>query len=122
MDGRSQTGITARASVDDYLGQVIKSMRTPGRTREADRIRHVEACDAQTGPIFWHTVPDPLSMKLLQRIRKKNRSMILRRRMELRTGYGVSGGRRMWMPSMPLFQKSMRFILRTDITGGVHPQ
>ena len=52
MDGRSQTGITACASVDDYLGQVIKKHENTRADKEADRIRHVEACDAQTGPIF----------------------------------------------------------------------
>ena len=52
MDARSQTGITACAGVDDYLNQVIKKHENTRADKEADRIRHVDACGAQTGPIF----------------------------------------------------------------------
>lgn len=52
MDGRSQTGIAACASVDDYENQVIKKHENTRADKEADRIRHVDACNAQTGPIF----------------------------------------------------------------------
>ncbi len=52
MDGRVQTGIVALASVDDYQNQVIKKHENTRADKELDRIRHVEACNAQTGPIF----------------------------------------------------------------------
>ncbi len=52
MDGRSQTGIAAIASVDDYLHGVIKKHENTREEKELDRIRHVETCEAQTGPIF----------------------------------------------------------------------
>lgn len=52
MDGRSQTGIAACASIDDYMNQVIKKHENTRAQKEEDRIRHVDACDAQTGPIF----------------------------------------------------------------------
>ncbi|MCM1385738.1 MAG: DUF1015 family protein [Bacillus sp. (in: Bacteria)] len=52
MDGRSQTGIGACASVDDYENQVIKKHENTRAEKEADRIRHVDICNAQTGPIF----------------------------------------------------------------------
>lgn len=52
MDGRSQTGIAAVASVDDYLHGVIKKHENTREEKELDRIRHVETCEAQTGPIF----------------------------------------------------------------------
>ncbi|RKJ52837.1 DUF1015 domain-containing protein [bacterium 1XD42-8] len=52
MDGRSQTGIAATASVDDYLNGVIKKHENTREEKELDRIRHVETCQAQTGPIF----------------------------------------------------------------------
>lgn len=52
MDGRSQTGIAACASVDDYENQVIKKHENTRAEKEADRIRHVDVCSAQTGPIF----------------------------------------------------------------------
>lgn len=52
MNGRSQTGIAACASIDDYMDQVIKKHENTRAQKEEDRIRHVDACDAQTGPIF----------------------------------------------------------------------
>lgn len=52
MNGRSQTGIGACASVDDYENQVIKKHENTRAEKEADRIRHVDVCNAQTGPIF----------------------------------------------------------------------
>jgi uncharacterized protein (DUF1015 family) len=52
MDGRVQTGIVALASVDDYQNHVIKKHENTRADKEQDRIRHVEACKAQTGPIF----------------------------------------------------------------------
>lgn len=52
MYGRSQVGIGACASVDDYEVQVIKKHENTRADKEADRIRHVDVCSAQTGPIF----------------------------------------------------------------------
>lgn len=52
MDGRSQVGIGACASVDDYDSRVIKKHENTRADKEADRIRHVDVCSAQTGPIF----------------------------------------------------------------------
>ena len=52
MNGRSQTGITALASIDDYLNNVIKKHENTREEKELDRIRHVDTCNAQTGPIF----------------------------------------------------------------------
>ena len=52
MKGRSQTGIAACASVDDYENQIIKKHENTRADKEADRIRHVDICNAQTGPIF----------------------------------------------------------------------
>lgn len=52
MDGRTQTGITACASIDDYQNGVIKKHENTRAEKEQDRIRHVDTCNAQTGPIF----------------------------------------------------------------------
>ncbi len=52
MDGRSQTGIVACASVDDYLNHVIKKHENTRPEKEEDRVRHVDATSCQTGPIF----------------------------------------------------------------------
>lgn len=52
MDGRTQTGIVACASIDDYQNAVIKKHENTRADKEQDRIRHVDICGAQTGPIF----------------------------------------------------------------------
>ncbi len=52
MEGRSQKGIVACASIDDYQNQVIKKHENTRADKEQDRIRHVDVCEAQTGPIF----------------------------------------------------------------------
>lgn len=52
MDGRTQIGITACASIDDYQNNIIKKHENTRAEKEADRIRHVDTCNAQTGPIF----------------------------------------------------------------------
>lgn len=52
MEGRSQKGIVACASIDDYLNQIIKKHENTRADKELDRIRHVDTCNAQTGPIF----------------------------------------------------------------------
>ncbi len=52
MDGRSQTGIVACASIDDYISGAIKKHENTREDKEQDRIRHVDTCNAQTGPIF----------------------------------------------------------------------
>ncbi len=52
MDGRSQVGIVACASIDDYQNGVIKKHEDTREEKELDRIRHVDTCNAQTGPIF----------------------------------------------------------------------
>lgn len=50
--GRSQTGIGALTRVDDYLSGVTHRHENTRADKEADRVRHVQACQAQTGPIF----------------------------------------------------------------------
>lgn len=52
MDGRTQTGIVACASIDDYAENVIKKHENTRADKEQDRINHVDTCSAQTGPIF----------------------------------------------------------------------
>lgn len=52
MDGRTQTGLVGCASIDDYVNNVIKKHENTRADKEEDRIRHVDTCNAQTGPIF----------------------------------------------------------------------
>ena len=52
MNGQSQTGLVGCASIDDYMNNIIKKHEFTRADKEADRIRHVDYCDANTGPIF----------------------------------------------------------------------
>ena len=52
MNGRAQTGIVGCASIDDYMNNIIKKHEFTRADKEADRINHVDYCDANTGPIF----------------------------------------------------------------------
>ena len=52
MDGRSQTGLVACTSIDEYLNGIIKKHELTREDKEQDRIRHVDICNANTGPIF----------------------------------------------------------------------
>lgn len=52
MEGRTQTGIVACSSIDDYQNNIIKKHEKTRADKEIDRINHVDTCSAQTGPIF----------------------------------------------------------------------
>ena len=52
MEGRAQVGIVGCASVDDYRNHIIKQHELTRADKEQDRFRHVDYCDANTGPIF----------------------------------------------------------------------
>ena len=52
MNDRDQTGLVGCASIDDYINNNIKKHEFTRADKEADRIRHVDTCDANTGPIF----------------------------------------------------------------------
>ena len=52
MNERPQTGVVACCAIDDYLENVIKKHENTLEKKELDRIRHIDALDAQTGPIF----------------------------------------------------------------------
>ena len=52
MNGRAQTGLVGCTAVDDYINNVIKKHEFTRSDKEADRIHHVDTCNANTGPIF----------------------------------------------------------------------
>ncbi|MCD7921008.1 MAG: DUF1015 family protein [Clostridiales bacterium] len=71
MDGRAQTGIAACASIDDYQNGVIKKHENTRAEKEQDRIRHVDTCDAQTGPIFLAYRADALITAVVNRTKQE---------------------------------------------------
>ena len=52
QDGRAQTGVVCACAVSEYLDGTIKRHENTRRDKERDRIEHIEATGAQTGPIF----------------------------------------------------------------------
>ena len=52
MDGRSQTGICATFSVDDYDNDVILKHEKTRKAKEDDRTNHIITTEAQTGVVF----------------------------------------------------------------------
>lgn len=71
MDGRTQTGITACASIDDYQNNVIKKHENTRAEKEADRIRHVDTCNAQTGPIFLAYRANAVISEVVSKVKKE---------------------------------------------------
>ena len=62
--GRSQTGVVCACAVSDYLDGTIKRHENTRRDKERDRIEHIKATGAQTGPIFL-TYRDEFALDLL---------------------------------------------------------
>ncbi len=52
MDDHVQTGLVAGASVDEYEADLIKKHEHTRPAKEDDRTRHVDALNANTGPVF----------------------------------------------------------------------
>lgn len=52
MGDHSQTGLVACASIEDYENDRIRKHEHTRADKEADRIRHVETLNANTGPVF----------------------------------------------------------------------
>jgi uncharacterized protein (DUF1015 family) len=50
--GRTQTGLVACVSVDEYESGLIKRHEYTRARKEEDRVRHFDACDANTEPVF----------------------------------------------------------------------
>ena len=58
MDGRTQTGIVACASIDDYLNNVIKKHENTRADKELDRINHVDTCSERSYNFKYKSVSD----------------------------------------------------------------
>ncbi len=58
MGQHSQVGVVAVASCEEYRANVVKKHEFTRPEKEQDRVRHIEALEAQTGPAFltYHPV------------------------------------------------------------------
>lgn len=71
MNGRTQTGIAACASIDDYEKGVIKKHENTRAEKEKDRINHVNICNAQTGPIFLAYRANSAINEVVEQVKKE---------------------------------------------------
>ncbi len=71
MGDRVQTGVVACASIDDYKYNVIKKHENTRAEKEEDRVRHIEVCSAQTGPIFLAYKDRPSLRELIEKEKEK---------------------------------------------------
>jgi uncharacterized protein (DUF1015 family) len=60
MGKHSQVGLVAAASCDEYLRDIVKKHEFTRPDKEDDRVRHIEALNSQTGPVFltYKAVPE----------------------------------------------------------------
>ena len=52
MNGKSQTGLVACASIEEYIENKIKKHENIRDDKGIDRVKHIKYCKAHTGPIF----------------------------------------------------------------------
>ncbi len=60
MGKHSQVGLVAAASCNEYLRDIVKKHELTRPDKEDDRVRHIEALNSQTGPVFltYKAVPE----------------------------------------------------------------
>lgn len=66
MEGRSQTGLVACTSIDDYAEGKIKKHEYTRHEKEIDRMNHIRSCDANTSPIFLSYRENQTIQQLIQ--------------------------------------------------------
>lgn len=66
MNGRSQTGIVACTSIEDYIDEKIKKHEFTRHEKEIDRMNHIRTCDANTSPIFLSYRPQTEIQKIVK--------------------------------------------------------
>lgn len=69
---KTQTGIVGCSSIDDYLNGVVKKHELTREDKEQDRIRHVDVCDANTGPIYLACRYPEVLLSLLEKWKKEH--------------------------------------------------
>ena len=72
MNGRSQTGLVACTSVDEYQSGAIRRHENTRREKEEDRVRHIDACNAQSGPIFLAYRARPQISRIIARVKERD--------------------------------------------------
>lgn len=69
QNGRTQTGVVAICSVDEYDNGIIKKHENTRAAKERDRIEHIRALGCQTGPIFLTYRDEPVLSFILAQVK-----------------------------------------------------
>lgn len=69
QNGRTQTGVVAICSVDEYDHGIIKKHENTRAEKERDRIEHIRALGCQTGPIFLTYRDEPVLSFILAQVK-----------------------------------------------------
>ncbi|MCB5251917.1 MAG: DUF1015 family protein [Candidatus Cloacimonadaceae bacterium] len=72
MDDREQYGLVGLASVDEYMDGTIKKHEHTRADKEADRIRHVDTCNAHPSPVFFTYPHQDAIDKVVDKVRKNS--------------------------------------------------
>lgn len=75
MAGRSQTGLVACTSIDDYTSGKIKKHEYTRHEKEIDRMNHIRSCDANTSPIFLSYRKNAAIQQLIQQWQESHEAM-----------------------------------------------
>ena len=68
MDGHAQTGLVAVASVADYDSNRVRKHEYTRPAKEDDRVRQIEALNAQTGPVLLAYKSEPTLDAILEAV------------------------------------------------------
>jgi uncharacterized protein (DUF1015 family) len=68
MGDHVQTGIVAGASIDEYESDLIKKHEFTRKVKEDDRTRHIDALNANAGPVFLTYRANPKINRLVERL------------------------------------------------------
>ncbi len=71
MGGHTQLGLVAAAAIDEYEQGIIKKHEHTRPDKELDRVNHIAATGAQTGPVFLTYRADRSIDALIDRCRQK---------------------------------------------------
>ena len=72
MNGREQNGLVGLVSVDEYMSGVIKKHELTREDKEQDRIRHIDACNAHSSPVFLTYKHQDTINEVVERVKKSH--------------------------------------------------
>jgi uncharacterized protein (DUF1015 family) len=68
MGGLTQTGLVVCAGVDDYQSGAIKKHELTRADKEEDRVRHIDALNANDEPVFYTYRNDPVISEAVEKV------------------------------------------------------